>query len=557
MRTTVFRQVKRKRGRIQDAEPYCDDKSSILKTNEVCNDGVLRTPYTSTTSNDGVFRTSISRRECDNNNGGTFDSSSSKLKRNHRQVKQTTFASFCERYELTGEKLGSGSFGSVYTSRDRESGTEYAVKIIRKCHDNTRKKVLKEIDICQRYNNCESIINLVEFGEIGDAFFLVFDKIEGGDLSQMLESRKRLSETEAARVISTIAHVLLTLHNDGVAHRDIKPDNILCQKKGEVTSLVLCDFGLASDPSFRRDSKGDIMKTTLTSPVGTPDYIAPEIVALMCNESKAPYDTSCDMWSLGVMLYKMLFGVMPFHRGCEEHRCFTDLSCEDCEIISYQDILRGDYRFPEKAGELCSDSALDLIQHLLVVDPQARYSAAEVLQHSFLTTSVSSDLAMSASVCGQVEKIVGQFQDSGPNFKSSIDNAFSTLKTVSAFNDAVLLSSDTYVTSNDGVFCTSISPRTCDSNGTFDSRSSKLKGMDRLGKQKTFTNICESYESLGQKLGSKSHEPVYANQDRDSETEFAVKIKNCDERNVSKKINLCQRYICENIFSLVEFHEIF
>ncbi|XP_005094497.1 MAP kinase-interacting serine/threonine-protein kinase 1-like [Aplysia californica] len=436
-----------------------DDVFSIPKINEVCKDGVLRTSSKSTHSNDAVLCTSISRRACDSS--GTYDSCSSKLKEKHTKVKEITFAKFRECYEPTGQNLGRGAHGSVYSFQNRESGAEYAVKIIKTRDNKSRRKVKKEIDICQRYNNYDNFINLVEFCEVGSSFFLVFDKMEGGDLGRVLESRGHLSETEAARIISTIAHALHTLHNDGVAHRDIKLENILCKKSGEVTPLVVGDFGIASDPPSERDpSKGDLTKTALTSPAGTRLYMAPEVFALLRVESLASYDTRCDMWSLGVLIYKMLFGVMPFRRGCDEHRRSMDLSCDACEVVLYQDIRHGDYRFPENAGESYSNSALDLIQHLLVVDPQARYSAAEVLQHPFLTINMSGDLTMPASMCGYGDRMTAQSNNDVP----------SALKTDATFNSGVLRTFDTNATSSDDSFFWALnSYETCSSSGTFDS----------------------------------------------------------------------------------------
>ncbi|XP_012934730.1 MAP kinase-interacting serine/threonine-protein kinase 1-like [Aplysia californica] len=403
----------------------------------------------------------------------SFDSSSSELTGKHNQVKQMTFANMCERYERTGKELGSGSYGSVVTFRNRKSGVEYAVKIIKNCDYSSRREVLKEINICQRYNNCANIIKLVEFCEIDDMFYLVFEKMGGGDLRGILESRDclRLSETESSKVMNALTKALLILHKDGVAHRDIKSENILCKKSGEVTPLVLCDLGLATDLTSRRElSKVDKTKTTLTSPVGTILYMAPEVVDLMYDDSRPPYDTSCDMWSLGVLLYEMLFGVMPFQRGCDAHLDSTDFSCQDCETVLHEDILNGDFSFPENAGEFCSDSAVDLIQHLLVVDPQERYSAADVLQHPYLTANVSGDLAVHESIRDQVER-----------------------KTNQICNTSVLHTSDSNTDIHDGVFCTSIPRTSCDSTGSFDSSSSELTGKHQYMKQSTLANRTLSY----------------------------------------------------------------
>ncbi|XP_035828510.1 MAP kinase-interacting serine/threonine-protein kinase 1-like [Aplysia californica] len=222
-----------------------------------------------------------------------------------------------------GEKLGHGSFGSVSTYRNKETGKEYAVKVMRNCRDKRLRRVLSEIETCQRYKNCENILNFVDFYRTGDTYFLIFDKMAGGDLRAMLSSTPYLSESQASRVTGAAARALLALHNDGVAHRDLKPKNILCHTLGEVSPLVLCDFGVASEPlSQRNPSKEDITKHVLKSVVGCPQYLAPEVAGLLLPPSQrrtAPYDTRCDMWSLGVLIYEMLFDCQPFVGHCSQH----------------------------------------------------------------------------------------------------------------------------------------------------------------------------------------------------------------------------------------------
>ncbi|XP_005093737.2 MAP kinase-interacting serine/threonine-protein kinase 1-like [Aplysia californica] len=189
-----------------------------------------------------------------NNTGGdcvrteTFPTNSSKQKRRQRK-RHTNRLCFSDLLEPTGEKLGSGSVGGVSTFRNKETGREYAVKVIRKCRGEGLYRVKSEIEICQRYQNCESILNFLDFYTSGDTYFFVFDKISGGDLGYVYESTPylSLSESQASRVTGAVARALRTLHSDGVAHRDIKPENILCHFPGEITPVVLCDFGLASD----------------------------------------------------------------------------------------------------------------------------------------------------------------------------------------------------------------------------------------------------------------------------------------------------------------------
>ncbi|XP_005113411.2 MAP kinase-interacting serine/threonine-protein kinase 1-like [Aplysia californica] len=320
---------------------------------------------------------------------------------------QTNGDSFCALLEPTGEELGQGSFGSVSTYRHKETGKEYAVKVMRNCQKKRLRRVLSEIETCRRYKNCENILNFVDFYRTGDTFFLIFDKMEGGDLRAVLESTPAyLSESQASRVTGAVARALLTLHKEGVAHRDLKPNNILCRTPGQLTPLVLCDFGVASQPPSSPpdpSQEDNLTKPALKSAVGCPQYVAPEVAGLLLlpksGRSTAPYDTSCDMWSLGVLLYELLFHRQPFVGYCAQHAQTSVRNCWDCIQDMFPKICRGDYSIPTDARESLSDAAVDLIRRLLVVDPQGRYSAAQVLKHTFVTSHRDDDDVTTTTDC--------------------------------------------------------------------------------------------------------------------------------------------------------------
>ncbi|XP_005109342.1 MAP kinase-interacting serine/threonine-protein kinase 1-like [Aplysia californica] len=383
----------RKRKRQQN---HGDNKRRI--TSEACTGGVFPAPNTAVASCD-VLNTSTTT----NNTGGDYASSGtistdSRKKVRRQRKQQTDGERFSALYEQTGEKLGRGCFGFVFTYRNKKTGTEHAVKVMKDCRDLRLRRALIEIETCRRYKNCENILNFVESFRSGDTFVLVFDKMAGGNLRDMLSSTPYLSESQASRVTGAVARALLSLHCDGVAHRDLKPENILCHTPGEVTPLVLCDFGFASEPPSRRNPPKEdtgliLTKLAMTSAVGCPQYMAPEIVGLYLSTSqwRTPYDTRCDMWSLGVLVYEMLVRCLPFVGHCAQHSQTMVRNCRDCINDMFPKIFSGNYSIPTNTRESLSDTAVDLIRHLLVVDPQDRYSAVEVLKHPFVTAHRDDD----------------------------------------------------------------------------------------------------------------------------------------------------------------------
>lgn len=316
-----------------------------------------------------------------NNNNNKGISRNSKKKRRRPAIKK-----FKDLYEETGEFLGNGSYASVKTYRNKETGKECAVKMITKCTSLQRSKVFKEIEIFHQCQGSDNILNLVEYFEEDDVFYLVFDKMAGGTLLSNIESRGHLSEFEASLVVREIARALDFLHSKGIAHRDLKPENILCQRVGEVVPLKICDFDLASGVPLNGNSSDGSKTPELLTPVGSAEYMAPEVVDAWVGESFS-YDKKCDLWSLGIILYIMLCGYPPFYGQCGED-CGWERgeACQNCQELLFNSIQDGMYEFPEEEWRCVSDNAKDLIRHLLVRNPRKRYSAADVLEHPWVTS---------------------------------------------------------------------------------------------------------------------------------------------------------------------------
>lgn len=291
---------------------------------------------------------------------------------------------FSHLYTETGEILGEGSFGQVKTYRN-SSGKEFAVKVVEKKYRHDRLKVLKEIEIFHYCQGHDNILQLIEFYEEEDRFYVVFEKMEGGTLLDTIFQRGHLSEKEASLVIRDIARALSFLHKMGIAHRDLKPENILCVKPGQLTPVKICDFDLGSGIQLDYENNSRFVTTPrLLSPVGSADFMAPEVVDVWLDNGWS-YDKRCDLWSLGIILYILLCGYRPFYATCGKKCGFQEGEpCDDCQELLFKCIQDGEYSFPEKEWGEISNEARDLISRLLVRNPQQRYTADEVLEHPWI-----------------------------------------------------------------------------------------------------------------------------------------------------------------------------
>ncbi|XP_076346288.1 MAP kinase-interacting serine/threonine-protein kinase 1-like isoform X2 [Tachypleus tridentatus] len=285
-------------------------------------------------------------------------------------------------YQLTGEILGEGAYASVRNCVNLYTGVEYAVKVICKEPGHSRARVFKEVETFHHCHGHQNIIQLIEFFEEDDKFYLVFEKVRGGPLLAHLEKRVYFTEHEASLVIRDVASALKFLHHKGIAHRDLKPENLLCYSEDEVCPVKICDFDLGSGIVF--GSTTPVSTPELLTPVGSAEFMAPEVVEAFIGEA-TPYDKRCDMWSLGVIMYILLCGYPPFYGRCGSD-CGWERGefCEACQEMLFTCIQEGDYDFPEREWSCVSDEAKGLIRHLLVKDASQRYTAEMVLNHPWV-----------------------------------------------------------------------------------------------------------------------------------------------------------------------------
>ena len=195
---------------------------------------------------------------------------------------------------------------------------------------------------------------------------IVMDLVSGGELFDLIQDHyqsKRLSEASTKVHFYQIVHSVNYLHSKQVCHRDLKLENILLENEDDISRIKIIDFGLSKT--------WNIPKDPLVTYVGTPVYMAPEIIKLdddstETSSSKSSYTSKIDCWSLGVILYTMLSGKRPFTSG-------PDLQAR---------IMSGRYRpMDGKEWVSISKAAKHLVTKLLEVDPEARLSTGQILDH--------------------------------------------------------------------------------------------------------------------------------------------------------------------------------
>jgi serine/threonine protein kinase len=237
----------------------------------------------------------------------------------------------------------------------------------------------------------------------------VFEKAKGGPLLTQIQRRVNFGEREAASIVRDLAAALSHLHSRGIAHRDVKPENVLCyndgDKDGEFLPVKLCDFDLCSSVTET------ITTPKLQSPVGSVEYMAPEVVEAFSydldffghdlqpdnfdddEDIELTYDKRCDLWSLGIVSYILLCGYLPFSGRCGKDCGWEDRGeeCFECQHQLFQSITSGSLTFPEKHWSGVSKEAKDLITKLLVRDASQRLDADAILNHPWIVKHTSTE----------------------------------------------------------------------------------------------------------------------------------------------------------------------
>ncbi|CAG5073863.1 Similar to Stk17b: Serine/threonine-protein kinase 17B (Rattus norvegicus) [Cotesia congregata] len=262
-----------------------------------------------------------------------------------------------EHYEIDPKPFASGQWAKVYRCRSRSTGTLYAAKYSSRTRFNTdcSAELRHEIALLSLCSQSPRVVRLHDVYETPKEIILVMEYAPGGDLQTLIDGDLVPLEGDVVHFVKQLVEGLAYLHERNIAHLDIKPQNLVMMGSFPECDVKLCDFEI---------SRVVLEGTEVREILGTPDYVAPEILHY------EPITLAADMWSLGVTTYVLLTGFSPFGGETDQE--------------TFQNISLGEVDFPEELFEDVSTQAKDFVAKLLVLDPSARMSAKQCLRHDWL-----------------------------------------------------------------------------------------------------------------------------------------------------------------------------
>jgi len=324
----------------------------------------------------------------------------------------TTFNSsaFTSTRTLTNGKVGQ-TFNDVYAldrkirdgrisgiwigcKRDISESKKVAIKVITvdKSNHHEEARIMNEVAILKSLDH-PNVLKLIDFFEESPNFFLVMELMEGGDLFDRIAHKMQYTEMDARQLALSLLQAVQHIHSRCVAHRDLKPQNLLLKSIQNDVDIKVSDFSFAK--------RVHTPKSLLTR-CGTPTYVAPEIL------KNHPHDERADMWSVGVILFVTLVGYPPF--------------IEEDQRVLFRKIRLGEYCFENEDWSNRSKESRDLITKLLVVDPDQRWTASQVLNHKWFTGNDSSRRSASHDMSQKIDKLKISVSSFGDENRSANKN---------------------------------------------------------------------------------------------------------------------------------------
>src|SRR5947209_16793186 len=255
------------------------------------------------------------------------------------------------RYSIV-DRLGRGGMSEVYLVYDERMQRNVAIKVVSGIHAEYLERFHREADAISMLEHAHILPALV-YGEQEPWHYMVMPYIEHGTLRDRLV-RGTLSLEEAGIILEQVASALQFAHDEGIIHRDIKPSNILLR---DDHYAYLSDFGLA------KSVEGGSTITQTGNLLGTPEYMAPEL-------AEGPATTSSDLYALGILLYQMLTGQLPF--------------TGETPIAVYWKQIRDDPPLPTQLNPVIPRAVERVILRALEKQPGQRYQSANELVQAYL-----------------------------------------------------------------------------------------------------------------------------------------------------------------------------
>ncbi|XP_066566066.1 caM kinase-like vesicle-associated, like [Amia ocellicauda] len=295
--------------------------------------------------------------------------------RNYNSLSEIT-----DKYEI-GQILRAKEFCELCLAKERQTDKVFICKkFLKKDGRKVRKAAKNEIMILKMVNH-PNILQLIDTFETRKEYYIIQELATGGDVFDWILDQGNYTERDAANVIRQVLEAVAYLHSLNIVHRNLKLENLMYYNQNNHNKVVLRDFYLS------RFENGSI-----TEPCGTPEYLAPEVVA------RHRYGRPVDCWAVGVITYILLSGNPPFYDETEEEN--TDLH----NRIIFCRIVSGEFEFDSPYWDDISPAAKELVCRLMEVDPMLRITAQDALWHEWIAGNGASEKNLKDGVCAQFEK---------------------------------------------------------------------------------------------------------------------------------------------------------